>query len=716
MTPVDSKPKAGKLGKTLKAYRLAAAALDSDRALIGQVPREWLNLEIERQIRVADIPMRMLNTARGREILAQEFFPDQDINADLLELTHIPERHPHWQNLINTNRLPKLEPSLNGVILSANLLQGVRRYGKGGTGNRQITHNLVVAALLHDCLGRRDRLACLDLGVAPLIDEAFIEREFGPQVLVHVRTISRHLKEFDHAFQVGTVADLKITARYANAIACLAAGKLRLSARAAGDEIISTLSASQKSYLHQTGTPTRGDFPERPFLERDYYRTRAAFSLPGVDYSALREPLEHSLLQAVEDALMEPRKRHRLVGRRGRALHEVHTNIPMMEYYDAPAMPNAISTVHLAALEMSRHLDKGRRKSLSTMAAHAFTLANAAWEAFGESLEGSIACTAILHDVVEDGSKAVSGYDQSLRKLRKRFGGPIAAMVSEVTDAENAQQGPEKARYTLETPGIRSARGEYDVGRFTHMRIRATDARRPYTTAGIVTKLVDTAMTFEESVHDPDSLEGWWRHSGIRIYWAEKVRGPIITPLLDKLIREIKRCNSGRDFNAYGGLSDEMLAGMRRLIHTLVDAADRYMAQNLTILASEYGLEPEEERQLLSIFTDPDISEQQFKARVIDQLLDDQRLDAQIQLGRVPSRSHVVLFPKCIEHDPHLGRDEGTLLGYRQRYQGRCSIRRQLSLPLAGTEQWQKLIDEVVVHYHRSCGSKFEEPASACNF
>ncbi len=707
-------PEIGKLGKLIKGYHLLAATIDGERALVGQVSNRWLDSEIESSIRVGDIPLSTLNTYRGGEILASTFYPDEDLNPAEIRLDLIDQHDSRWDTVVNTNRLPKLEPRINGLVLSATMLQGVRRYGANGSVNRYITSNLIVATLIHDCIGKVDTLASLKPSECPTVDISYIETEFGSQVALHVRNITKHLGEFHEAFSTGTVAQLNISPRYANAIACIVAGELRLSARAAGENITQTLNEFKKQEVKAAGVDIRGHFPERGILERDYHMLRAAFSLPGVDYSALREPIENSLLQGVEDVLLDPRKRDRLIGRRGRAVHEVHINLPIMEYYDAAATPDNIATIHLAALEMTRHLDRCRRKSRSTMAAHAFNLAFAAWEAFGENLDISIACATILHDVVEDGSAEVAGYNHSLRLLRKRFGGPIAAMVGEVTDASDAQHGPRKAAYTADLPGLRTAQKAYNVGRYTSMRIRATDVQTPYTVAGIITKLVDTAMTFDESVRDPESLGGWWRDSGIRIFWAERVRGPIVRPLINKLVKEVERSRKEPDYHAALGLSKEMLDGMVRLIESTVEAADRYMAQNLVILASEYGLSSEEEDQLLAAFCDPELSEAAFSEQILHNLLDDDLLREQVLAGKVPSFSHVVLFPKS--ENPEPPRNESTLLSYRESYMLRREYIHRLKLGDDRHDAHRAAESLTVInHYHTRCDMRPSQykPASS---
>ncbi|MEM6988349.1 MAG: hypothetical protein AAF499_17670, partial [Pseudomonadota bacterium] len=293
--------------------------MDDERALIGHISAAWRNAEIETAVPVRDIAPDTLKTLRGREILASVFFPDTPLDPFDSRLDEIDPGHAGWGTLINTNRLPKLEPSINGVVLTGVLMQGIRRFGKNGGGDRRISANLVVATLIHRCLDKRDRLVALDRDDAPLVDSAYIEQEFGRQVAVHVRNIRLHYADFLDAWKLGETAKLSIRPRYANVVASIAVARLRLSARAAGEQIVATLCQDKRLELQESGIDTRGDFPERTQLEIDYNMTRAAFALPGVDYHALREPIEHTLIQAVRDVLTDARKRHRLVGRRGRA-------------------------------------------------------------------------------------------------------------------------------------------------------------------------------------------------------------------------------------------------------------------------------------------------------------------------------------------------------------------------------------------------------------
>ena len=132
-----------------------------------------------------------------------------------------------------------------------------------------------------------------------------------------------HQQKFDEAFENGNTNSLMLPRPYANVIAAIHASQLRLVARAAGDEILANLDDEKKAEVRALGIDCDSEFPEREWLDLYYRKTKAALALPGVDYGALAEPLEQTLMMAVSDALEQPEKRRRLVGRRGKAVNDL---------------------------------------------------------------------------------------------------------------------------------------------------------------------------------------------------------------------------------------------------------------------------------------------------------------------------------------------------------------------------------------------------------
>jgi len=666
------------LVKLVRAYGVLAGTSDMERAIAGVVSRRWIATEVEHFVPLGTLPKALFTTMRGRDLLAAELFAEQDIDPETIRLDDLDIDSLGDDLPINTNRLPKLEPCIHGAILAANILLGVRLYGNHGQGMPSMTHDLIVATMLQDALGKHYRYSAVSSSDNEVVDDAYVFTWFGDEVATHVRALHEYLCSYEAAVEAGVPAAPPPSPELATAVAAIQASRLRLTARAAGDKVISFLDEAGRCELREIGVDVDGDFPEMPFLQKDYTRAMISFGLPGVDHYALREPLRNTLLMAVRDALDDPNKRERLSGRRGKATHEVHINLPIMEYFVASESPNAIETVHLASLEMMRSLEKGRRKSLSTMSAHAFRIAAIAERVLGRALEPVIVTLALLHDVVEDGSLRVTGYGHSLRKIQFRFGGPIAAMVSELTDSNVHTAGANKARLTLKQPHLLSPVAQYNVDRFTEMQLKPTEAEVPYTLSGIVIKLLDTVVSHEEGIRDPELMTAHWRHSGARIYWAERVRGAIVHPLIERLLIELKDSQDPKYSSRPHHVNTVRLRAGLALVETVMTYQDLYTTQNLAILAREYGLDDTERELLINVFNDKNVDADQFKAGVLDDLLDDSRLSAALLSGRLPCIGYTTLYTKDAGTDSP--RDESTFLSYRQSALRRQEIRQELNL------------------------------------
>lgn len=688
------------LAQLLRAYELLTATSDDQRVVAGALPKAWIHSEVEQMVALSDIPTAFFHTLRGKEVLLQEIHPDHGQLPETFDVEPLLKHGLPSSILINSNRLNKLEPSNNAQILTSVLLAGVQLYGNNGRGLDAIDQHLIVATLVRDCLGKAHRHSAWNPEQWLEVDLHFIREHLGESVAKHLHLLNEYLTVFDANLRNrGTLKHMQIAPEYANAIAAIATADLRLMARLAGEDGLSLLSAEQRQILKQQGVAIPlGDFPEKHFLERHYHRAKLALGLPGVDYAALIEPITHTLLYAVEDVLEAPDKRQRLIGRRGRAIHELHMNLPLMELYNATEHPNDVMTVHVAALEVTRHLDKGRRKSFNTMAGHAMHVGALMSQAMGEALEPSMAITAILHDVVEDGCLNVSGYNHSLQKLKQRFGGPVAAMVSEVTEAHCLENALLKAETTQAHHVLANPRQQYDVDRFTPMQLQASDHEQPFTITGILVKLLDTAVTYEEGVRHPDVMNGYWRHSGIRVYWSHKIRGTVVRPLVERLVRELKLAESDPYYSErMGSYSPGFLLGIRRAVTFYLDAADLYATMNLCLLSGEYSLTWEQLQTFRAKFFDDSLSSLAM-GQWLKENLDEEALDANIASGFVPARDHVSVFPigsSCASQ-----RDDAIVLTYRKNALWRRNVRASLGLDGASRmSQRQQQMDEVVGLY-----------------
>lgn len=682
------------LANLLRAYNLLVATRDNERIIAGQVSRAWLHSEREDFIKLSEVGRGVLHTVRGREILCDVMMPDLDVNVAHINIDSLLLQLPGCDKQVNSNCLPKLEPAIAADVLLGVMLLGVKKYGNRRRGSMKLDHNVIVAAMIRDTLGKVDRYSAVLPGKYRTVDMAALEDLFGGEIVDHVRALRTHHDAFLQALADDRTDSLALPRPYGTVIAAIHASRLRLVARAAGDNILANLSDDKKHELRSAGIDVDGDFPERSILAAHYQQTRAALVLDGVEYGALAEPLEQTLMIAVADALDDSSKRRRLVGRRGKAVYDVHNSLPLVELFDAADNHNSLETVHLAALEMMQYLEKGRRKSACTMLGHSLRIASVAQHLLGPAMEPSYATIAILHDVVEDGSRHVAGYDQSLGNIKRRFGGPLAAVVSELTDAESSLDAHKKAEATLNCETLILAQQQYTCDRFTEMTLQPTATHEPYTLGGIVTKIIDTAISEEEGIRDPDIMSGWWRHSGVRIYWAYHVRGRVVRPLLMKLSAEIE-CFL-RD-PAASDLSATLIDGLRRVVSFSIESSDHYAVQNLAILADEYGLSRDEREQLIEMFFDDDIDQQTFTRRIVVDLLCEERLRHSIEQGIVPAESYVTLYTKYPGRVPQP--DHSTFVMYRNAALQRRKIADRLALPASNDGVHSITAGEVISLY-----------------
>ena len=680
----------------LRAYNLLVATRDDERAIVGRISRRWLQSEREDWLQLSDISRGVLETVRGREIICEALMPDLDANPESIDLEPLMDQLPVSDKLINSNSLAKLEPAIAAEVLLGVMLLGAERFGNRRCGSATLEHDVIIAAMIRDTIGLTDRYSAVLPGKCTTITLETVEELFGENVSKHVRAIKEHQKEFDDAFKNNNIRNLELPRPYSNVIAAIHASQLRLVARAAGDEILSNLDEEKKAEVRAKGIDCDSDFPEREWLDLHYRQTSAALSLTGVDYGALVEPLEQTLMMSVSDALEQPDKRRRLVGRRGKAVNDTHNSLPLVESFNASENLNSIATLHVAALEMMQYLEKGRRKSACTMLGHSLRIAAVAEELFGEALEPSFAATAILHDVVEDGCRHVAGYDQSLNNIKRRFGGPLAAMVAELTDAESGVAAQQKAEATLLCDSLILPEQQYNFDRFTEMELQPTATHEPYTLGGIITKIIDTAISEEEGIRDPDVMSSWWKHSGIRIYWSYHVRGKVVRPLLVKLTQEIERFESGSGQTA-SILTEELVARLRALIDFSITSSDNYAVQNLAIIAHEYGLSDAERELMIATFFDERVDQARFQREIVDTLLAEHRLKNNIRNGSVPAECYVALYAKSAGTQPKP--DANTFVRYRDAALQRVQIAKRLQLDLTVSPDLRKELDEVVSLY-----------------
>ena len=617
----------------IRARRLLAVAVDDHRAIAGAVSEDWLLAEAERLIPWERLP----------PVLQDRFHP--------------PAGPP--PRTVPSNWLPKLEPSLNGHVLAGVLLMGPRVFG-----STLVDLERIVAAMVHETFGLRDRASAFLPARHRPIDEAYLREEFGEEITHRVLALREQLTLFDAG------RSLSLDPADACVLAAVKAARLRLTARAAGDAVFSTLSEAQCAELRGRGIDP-GD--ERPYLERDYQAARAALDLPGV-HGAIRGPVGDVLLRSVEHVLVHGTPARELVGRYGSAIHNFHCALPVWEHY-SPIIrrtartaagetveisgPYALPTLFVTSLEVTRYLHNVRRKGGRTGAGHSFLVSSRIERLLGPHVSVPLVAASDCHDVVEDGSYTVAGYDQDLELFAGRFGAPLAALVAEVTDSFTKEDGPAKAATTVLHPLLRPMESAYNLGQLAELRARATDPEVPFTLEGILLKVADFGVTQEEGLHCPDLMRGVWAHTGARMTWDLWSKGRIVQPLLARLRLEVR---------TGGDLPPTLRECLRWVLVWSFDTADLYLAQNLAILAGEHRLAPGVREALFRGFLEDGAPLD------LDRWLDEARLDPDVR------RKGLAATHRLVPGGPPV-RDLTRLLRYAESAAWRRQVRQELSLP-----------------------------------
>jgi hypothetical protein len=682
--------------RLIRARRLLVAAVDHHRTIVGEVSREWILSEVERNIAWEQV----LPALRPR------FQP--------------PGGAPPAK--VKSNWLPKLEPMLNACILTGVMLFGTRLFGRGtadadeGVGYREIDTDLIIAGMIYQTFGLRDSCTSYLQERHRLIDEDYLNEEFSEGVLTCVWSLREKLAIFDMGCARGGEMPV-FPPEYANAIAAVKAAQLRLTARAAGDNIFAFLDDPKREELRSKGIEPGApdaDFPERPYLERDYLAAKAAVELAGVDDSTLREPIRDVLLRSVEHVLHYGTPVQELVGKYGSSIRNFHCSLPLWDHYSSiirrtaqtPAGtiveitgPFALGTLHMTGLEVTRYLHNVRRKGGVTGAGHSFLVSARVERLLGQHVSVPVVAGADCHDVVEDGSFASAGYDQDLELFACRFGAPLAALVAEVTDSLTKEDGPIKAKATAQHPSLIPMEQAYNLGQLAELRSRATDPEVPYSLQGIIMKISDFGITQEEGLHDPDLMKGPWRHSGARFTWDYYSKGRIVRPLLDRLRIEILVSRTDPFYHARGGsLPSYFVERLCNVLSWSVAGCDLYQAQNLAILAGEYDLDAAERNELLRFFfteegelADPD--------SYLDGVFDDERLDPEVR-----RRGFTATYRLVPGAEPT--RDISRLVLYWEAARWRRKVRGELDLPPLPGERMEEVLQHWFICMDRPSGAQ----------
>jgi len=72
------------LVKLVRAYGVLAGTSDMERVIAGTLSRDWIAKEVEHLVPLSSLPQALFNTQRGRDLLATEYYSDQDIDPETI--------------------------------------------------------------------------------------------------------------------------------------------------------------------------------------------------------------------------------------------------------------------------------------------------------------------------------------------------------------------------------------------------------------------------------------------------------------------------------------------------------------------------------------------------------------------------------------------------------------------------------------------------------
>lgn len=215
------------LANLLRAYNLLVATRDNERIIAGQVSRAWLHSEREDFIKLSEVGRGVLHTVRGREILCDVMMPDLDVNVAHINIDSLLLQLPGCDKQVNSNCLPKLEPAIAADVLLGVMLLGVKKYGNRRRGSMKLDHNVIVAAMIRDTLGKVDRYSAVLPGKYRTVDMAALEDLFGREIVDHVRALRTHHDAFLQALADDRTDSLALPRPYGTVIAAIHASRLR---------------------------------------------------------------------------------------------------------------------------------------------------------------------------------------------------------------------------------------------------------------------------------------------------------------------------------------------------------------------------------------------------------------------------------------------------------------------------------------------------------
>lgn len=637
----------------------------------------------------------------------------------------------------NSNRISRLSSGIVIYSTAAVMLAGTQVDTPNGTGPREapLDEELPVAVLLAGVMGRETRGGRgVDLPVLldedkTLIDESYIRAEFGETMLAHVKGIQDAMQRLNDAGNLTGVPK-----EYASAAFSVQAARLREAAKVVSLDHITDLPEGVRTAFKNDNNLTSSD-PERELLEREYDKLSRAKETGDI-HRSVGDVTDRVLMHAVEIYQGAPAQ-HKgnlwgdINARRGWAYGEFNSRLPINQHKtDENAL--GILDTYKALLLVTRYHQDALRKDGTSILSHVLDTVGFGSRTLDDNLRTRVTLVLMLHDLIEDGGRDVANKDASLRMLSEMFGGSVAFNISEMSDNIS------KDVYVLRAlQAVMAAPGQHqftevmaDAVRSQDLMPGATDAEiedrlklalkaSAFTLTTSGPKLADVVSTIQKNLEEPQENAGYWRGSGARIGWIvdDKSKGYVARELYSMIATgaiTFFAAGTQEKFNQTlrsGHNAGELNAGLLNVLGAAKDSLDKYMVQNLTILADEFGLDEPQRKELVRKFTDKSATRQEL-AEYFDRTFTEGRLVAKpmdsstiYKKGSTPEnaeRSYENLFKLRGQFEQREALRE--MLRASAGLPANHSLRDHILATTSAPDFESKRFQDVVVHYDRQMG------------
>ncbi len=626
---------------------------------------------------------------------------------------------------INTNILPKIGVAINESIQALALEYGTRldkdnKYSEANTA--QMPDDLIVATMVFKTMNKPMKSVKLETGHDTIVSDPVISMRFGEGVLQELHELQDAMAVFDSAVRkkAGRNADPeaakklleKIEPKYASAIAAIKSAELKEAIRIKGfrefelieqythidaekDHAVITKALHAK--LSALGLDSEDmAIAQTQLLAKSYREMETVLQMDGIA-PAIAAPITEIQMPVVKQVLTGKMKAQRMVGyegplgdKNGQALAMYHRKLPIMDF-NVKGNEDHPATLVKALMETSRYHHNTYRKGNNSIIGHLVQTASMGSRDLDVNLRPIVGTTLLMHDLAEDGGVDVAALDNSLKMIRDRFSPLIAELVGDLTDAadkkQSHDQGKTKGKLTRELKNFVFADKD---DRWTNPEnpLTPTNPDRPYALTNAGPKIADRRATMLEMMNDPDCMSGYSAHSGWRIGWRLNSKG-FVDDVVQHIVDQVQKFDTMENKEEFylPTIKDvptrvKMINGLRNSLNHEFKTDDLFAAQNLTILADEFGLKNEERKRLIEDFTNPAVSKEQFRATV-DELLTEERIKAAVAVKATPGQDYSVMYkraernpdPKII--NPPIRTDE-NLQVYREKYLHRLQMREQI--------------------------------------